>query len=245
MSNRSGFNCFMFVNLHSAKRKRIDDSPKPATNGQQSHASDKEQGGDTPNATKATESEDKAHSDMEVVTEEGAAQTPIDSLKETPGISELKVVTGGENEPAADLQLSQVDGCHLSPGCHKLFRSPQKKKAPGPEEGESGEKRQRAYHNIVLQKAVALKFAEVNAPVEVECQIVGLGDRNLVGDKIKTEQVSSSSDFGFVSRSKLSLLCTLAVNLISPIAGERSSPAEVVLLLSGGSRRRRGQQGSL
>jgi len=101
----------------------------------------------------------------------------------------MGVVTGGENEPAADLQLSQVDGCHLSPGCHKLFRSPQKKKAPGPEEGESGEKRQRAYHNIVLQKAVALKFAEVNAPVEVECQIVGLGDRNLVGDKIKTEQV--------------------------------------------------------
>ena len=234
MSNRSGFNCFMFVNLHSAKRKRIDDSPKPATNGQQSHASDKEQGGDTPNATKATESEDKAHSDMEVVTEEGAAQTPIDSLKETPGISELKVVTGGENEPAADLQLSQVDGCHLSP--HKLLKLGK---------GESGEKRQRAYHNIVLQKAVALKFAEDNAPVEVECQIVGLGDRNLVGDKIKTEQVSSSSDFGFVSRSKLSLLCALVVNLISPIAGERSSPAEVVLLLSGGSRRRRGQQGSL
>ena len=175
----------MFVNLHSAKRKRIDDSPKPATNGQQSHAFDKEPAGDTPNATKATESENKAHSDMEVVTEEGAAQTPIDSLKETPGISELKVVTGGENEPAADLQLSQVDGCHLSP--HKLSKLGK---------GESGEKRQRAYHNIVLQKAAELKFAEDNAPVEVECLIVGLGDRKLVGDKIKTEQVGSSSVLG-------------------------------------------------
>jgi len=91
---------------------------------------------DTPNATKATVSEEKAQSDMEIVTVDGAGQTPIDSLK-----------------------------------------------------GESGEKRQRVYHNIVLQKAIALKFAEVNAPVEVECQIVGLGDRNLVGDKIKTEQV--------------------------------------------------------
>ena len=125
MSNRSGFNCFLFVNFHSAKRKRLDDSPKPSTNGQQSHASDKEQGGDSPNATKATESEEKAQSDMEIVTEDGAGQIPIDSLKGTPegtpGISELKVVTGAENEPAADLQLSQVDGCHLSP--HKLSPS--------------------------------------------------------------------------------------------------------------------------
>ena len=53
------------------------------------------------------------------VTEDGAGQIPIDSLKGTPegtpGISELKVVTGAKNEPAADLQLSQVDGCHPSP----------------------------------------------------------------------------------------------------------------------------------
>ena len=68
----------------------------------------------------------------------------------------------------------------------------QKRKAQSPEEGgeeERGGKKQKGYHNIVLVKGAALKFTEDNVPIEVERQIVGLGDRRLVG-KIKTEQVS-------------------------------------------------------
>ena len=75
----------------------------------------------------------------------------------------------------------------------------QKRKAPSPEGGgrggedEGGGKRLKSYHNIVVVKNTALKFTDDNVPIEVECQIVGLGDRRLVG-KIQTEQVSRSRD---------------------------------------------------
>ena len=50
---------------------------------------------------------------------------------------------------------------------------------------------QKEYHNVILVKNTKLMFSEDNVPVEVECQIVGLGDRNIAGDIIKTEQVSA------------------------------------------------------
>ena len=81
----------------------------------------------------------------------------------------------------------------------------QKRKAESPEAGgveERGCKKQKVDHNIVLVKNTALKFTEDNVPIEVECQIVGLGDRRLAG-KIMTEQVSRVHDVKWGEKNQL------------------------------------------
>ena len=65
---------------------------------------------------------------------------------------------------------------------------------------------QKEYRNVILVKNTKLMFTEDNVPVEVECQIVGLGDRDLAGDIIKTEQVRARvhiTDLQLQSRERL------------------------------------------